>query len=133
MKRLVFALLLWMTASVVTPSLAADVAVSVSVGQPGFYGRIDIGDFPQPQLVYAEPVIVQRVVVVPEPMYLVVPPGHAKHWDKHCARYQACDRPAYFVQQSWYNDVYIPRYQERHRKGSDQHHVKGHRGGHGHD
>jgi len=65
MKRLVFALLLWMTASVVTPSLAADVAVSVSVGQPGFYGRIDIGDFPQPQLVYAEPVIVQRVVVVP--------------------------------------------------------------------
>ena len=35
------------------PAAAADVGVSVSVGQPGFYGRIDIGSYPQPRLVYA--------------------------------------------------------------------------------
>ena len=132
MKRLAFALL-WMTVGLATPSLGGDVAVSVSVGQPGFYGRIDIGDFPQPQLVYAEPVIIQRVEVVSEPMYLVVPPGHAKHWNKHCARYRACGRPAYFVQQSWYDDVYVPRYQERRRKGSDKHHDNGHGKGRNHD
>jgi len=34
------------------PAHAADVGVSISVGQPGFYGQIDIGDFPQPQLIY---------------------------------------------------------------------------------
>lgn len=129
-------IILSMTASLAAPSLAAaDVAVSVSIGQPGYYGRIDIGDFPQPQLVYAEPVIVQRAAAVPGPVYLVVPPGHAKHWDKHCARYQACGRPVYFVQQSWYNDVYVPRYQERHRKGSGEHHDNdrgnGHDGDHG--
>ena len=128
MNRSVFALLC-MTASVVAPTVAADVTVSVSVGQPGFYGRIDIGDFPQPQLVYLEPVFVHRVAVAPEPVYLIVPPGHAKHWDKHCARYQACGHPVYFVQESWYNDVYIPRYQERHRKGSNEHPGKGHGGG----
>ena len=132
MKRFGLALL-WMTASAVTPSFAADVAVSVSVGQPGFYGRIEIGDFPRPQLVYAEPVIVHRVAAVPEPVYLVVPPGHAKHWGKHCAQYQACGRPVYFVQQSWYDDVYVPRYQERHRKGSDEHHDNDRGKGHKHD
>jgi hypothetical protein len=132
MKRSVFALLC-MTAGVAAPSLASDVGVSVSVGQPGFYGRIDVGDFPQPQLVYAQPVIVQRVAAAPGPVYLVVPPGHAKHWDKHCAHYQACGRPVYFVQQSWYNDVYVPRYQERHRKGSDEHHDNDQGEGHGKD
>ncbi len=130
MKRFVFALL-WTTASLVAPSQAADVAVSVRIGQPGFYGSIDIGGFPQPQLVYSEPVFVHRVAVAPAPVYLVVPPGHAKHWDKHCARYQACGRPVYFVQESWYNDVYVPRYQERHHKDSDGHpgKGKGHGGG----
>ena len=39
---------------------AADVGVSISVGQPGFYGQIDIGHFPQPRVVYAQPVVIQR-------------------------------------------------------------------------
>ncbi len=44
---------------------AADVGVSISIGQPGFYGRIDIGRFPQPQVIYAEPrVIVETVDVM---------------------------------------------------------------------
>jgi hypothetical protein len=34
-------------------ALAADVGVSVQVGELGFYGRIDIGNLPQPRLIYA--------------------------------------------------------------------------------
>ena len=45
----------------------------------------------------------------------VVPPGHARNWRKHCHKYDACGRPAYFVQDSWYRSVYVPHYRERHR------------------
>ena len=38
------------------PASAADVGVSVTVGQPGFYGRIDIGDFPRPRWIIFVPV-----------------------------------------------------------------------------
>jgi len=40
---------------VASSALASDVAVSVSVGQPGFYGRIDIGSAPRPELIYSQP------------------------------------------------------------------------------
>jgi hypothetical protein len=90
---------------------AGDVGVSVSVGQPGFYGRIDVGNLPPPELVYEQPIVVERAPgVVRQPLYLRVPPGHAKHWNKHCRRYDACGYPVYFVQDRWYNDVYVPRY-----------------------
>src|SRR5262245_12877161 len=100
-------------------ALAADVGVSVTVGQPGFYGHIDIGDFPQPAVIYPQPVVIQPVPVgvVGAPMYLRVPPGHYKHWAKHCAEYNACGRPVYFVRDSWYNNVYAPRYREMHGPG----------------
>ncbi len=103
-------------AAIVLPALVANAGVSVEMGAPGFYGRIDIGGFPQPQLIYPEPVVVQPVPadVVLEPIYLHVPPGHAKHWEKHCHKYRACDQPVYFVQDSWYNQEYVPRYCEIH-------------------
>lgn len=109
MKRMLFASAL---AALAAPTLAADVGVSVSIGQPGFYGQIDIGNYPRPQVIYAEPVIIQRVPVgvVRQPVYLHVPPGHAKNWSKHCYRYDACGRPVYFVQDRWYDEVYVPRY-----------------------
>ena len=119
---------------------AADVGMSVSVGQPGFYGRIDIGDAPRPQTVYARPIVVMppQVRVVEEPIYLRVPPGHAKNWRKHCAKYNACGRPVHFVQDRWYNNVYAARHQEgrmRHDGGHDRGHDwdRGHDRGHGHD
>ena len=45
---------------------------AVQVGEPGFYGRIDIGNFPQPQVVYPQPVVIQPVPVgvVRQPIYL---------------------------------------------------------------
>ena len=111
-------------------ALAADVGVSVSIGQPGFYGRIDLGNVPQPQLIYSAPVIIQQVPVgvVRQPVYLRVPPGHEKNWGKHCYKYNACGQPVYFVQDSWYTNVYAPRY--RGERGDDDDH--GHKGkGHG--
>src|SRR5262245_28690583 len=73
----------------------ADASVSVTMGAPGFYGRIDMGSLPfphPPALIFPQPVIIRPVpvgVVAPRPVYLHVPPGHEKHWDKHCAAYHA--------------------------------------------
>ncbi len=110
--KLLAASLLALSAS----AFATDVGVSISVGQPGFYGRLDIGDYPAPQLVYRQPVIIERPVryVETAPIYLHVPPGHAKNWAKHCGKYHACGQRVYFVQDSWYNNTYVPRYRERH-------------------
>ncbi len=68
---------------------------------PGVYGRIQIGNAAPPALIYAEPVIIHRpqVAVPRAPIYMYVPPGHAKNWGKHCARYNACGQPVYFVQE----------------------------------
>jgi hypothetical protein len=117
MKRLLLATVLSAAASA---ALATDVGVSISVGQPGFYGQIDIGTAPRPAVIYAEPVVIQRVQVVQpvQPIYLHVPPGHAKHWSKHCQEYSACARPVYFVKDDWYNQVYVPHYQQEHGKGN---------------
>ena len=113
---------------------AADVGVSVSVGQPGFYGRLDIGSFPHPEVIYPQPVVIRPVPVgvVHAPLYLHVPPGHEKKWAKHCRKYNACDRPVYFVRDHWYEEVYVPEYQGRHghNGGYDSDHG---RGGRGHD
>jgi len=101
-----------------TPMFAADIGVSISVGEPGFYGRIDIGNASPPQLVYRRPVIIEAptVVVQQAPIYLRVPPGHAKKWSKHCRKYNACGQQVYFVQDSWYSNVYVPYHKSR--KGS---------------
>lgn len=95
------------------PAMAADVGVSVSIGQPGFYGRIDIGDFPAPRLIYRQPVVIERVARDRSPIYLHVPPGHAKDWRRHCHAYNACGERVYFVQRSWYDREYVPRFRER--------------------
>ena len=112
MNKLTFSLgALLCTVSLSSAALAADVGVSVNISQPGFYGRVDIGRAPQPVLIYPQPVVIEhRGPVMREPIYLRVPPGHEKHWDKHCGRYNACGQPVYFVQDRWYRDVYAPRY-----------------------
>ena len=94
---------------------AVDVGVGVTIRQPGVYGRIEIGNYPPPPVLYPQPVIIARPVVVAQqpPLYLYVPPGHAKKWDKHCYRYNACARQVYFVQETWVQE----RYEEKHGKG----------------
>ena len=95
-------------------STPASAQISVDIGQPGFYGRIDIGGFPPPPLLYPAPRMIHRVPVSRPPLYLHVPPGHARHWGKHCHRYGACGERVYFVQDSWYQQEYAPVYRERH-------------------
>ena len=121
MKRNPFFLALLVCA----PALPADVSVSVTVGDPGFFGRIDIDSYPRPRLIYAEPVVIHRVptAVVVSPRYLRVPPGHEKHWEKHCREYGACGAPVYFVEDGWYNTVYVPEYRKKH--GPPDHAGKG--------
>lgn len=137
MKRLFLAAAFTLAAA--SPALAADVGVSISIGDPNFYGRIDIGDYPRPRLIYSEPRVIYREAAR-APIYLHVPPGHAKNWRKHCGKYDACGERVYFVQDSWYNQVYVPRYQERHGdRRSNRHeerrdkHQKDRNDGHGHD
>jgi hypothetical protein len=140
MKHFLFSIMIILVA---VSAYAADVGVSVSVGEPGFYGRIDIGDAPRPELIYKKPIVIRPAPgrVKEEPLYLRVPPGHAKNWRKHCSKYNACDRPVYFVQDKWYNNVYVPhhkargdRYEKQHGKKPGQEDKKGDRGrGRGHD
>ena len=110
-----FALACLLALAATAPVHAQDVGVSISVGQPGFYGRIDIGNVPPPVVMYPQPVVIQPapVAVVRQPIYLHVPPGHANDWRRHCARYAACNQPVYFVQVSWYQQVYVPQYRQR--------------------
>ncbi len=130
MKRFLLTTTLMLATAV--PALAG---VSITVGEPGFYGSLDIGNFPRPMLVSPEPVIIQPVpTVVYEPIYMRVPPGQIKNWGRYCGAYNACGRPVYFVKESWYEDVYAPRYREIHWKKDKHHHKhKDHGHGHGHD
>lgn len=134
MKRYLRAAAVAVSAAVVTlPGFAADTAVSVSIGQPGFYGRIDIGGYPPPPLIYPEPIWIERLPVERPPIYLRVPPGHAKHWRKHCRKYNACGERVFFVQDSWYAREYVPRYQEHRHERRDEHRREEGRGRHGGD
>ncbi|GAB3538384.1 hypothetical protein GCM10027343_04000 [Noviherbaspirillum agri] len=90
-------------------ALATDVAVGVTVSgevAPGVYGRVSIGNAPPP-VVYAQPVIIAQQPRPLAPIYLHVPPGHAKNWGKHCGKYNACGRPVYFVKSAEYEPGYV--------------------------
>lgn len=115
MKRSLFAVLATLTA---LPAFG-DVSASIGFAQPGLYGQINIGDFPRPAVIFAEPVwgIRPAKVVRVEPIYLRVPPGHEKHWDKHCGEYGACGRPVYFVREDWYQTQYMPQHRAQKEAG----------------
>jgi hypothetical protein len=107
---------------------AADVGVSIQISQPGVFGRVDIGRFPQPEVVVAQPVIIGRPVAHVEPVYMWVPPGHRAHWSRYCGQYRACGVPVYFVQDRWYGENVRPHRGERRWEG-DEH--RGHGRGEG--
>jgi len=46
-----------------------------------------------------QPVVAARPLgpIRGEPLYLYVPTGQVRKWSRYCERYQACERPVFFV------------------------------------
>lgn len=112
MRYLLFAILITF---IPTSVLATDFGLSINIGQPGFYGQINLGNnYPRPQVIYPQPVLVREargnVWEHQSSVYLHVPSHHSSNWHQHCHRYQACNQSVYFVRKNWYNDVYTPHY-----------------------
>jgi hypothetical protein len=123
MKKLITAALLTAAAATAAPAFAADVGVSIGFSQPGVYGRVDIGRFPQPVLVAPHPVLVTpRHAYRADPVYLWVPPFERAQWGRYCGRYNACGAPVYFVQDRWYRDHVVAqrRYDHRYDRRDDR-------------
>lgn len=110
MKRFLF--LFALSVSPLVAFANPNVGVSVTVGQPGFYGQIELGAMPPPPVIYPSPVVIQPVPVgvMYPPVYLRVPPAHYQNWHRYCGRYNACGRPVYFVNDAWYRNSYVPHY-----------------------
>ena len=98
---------------------AADLRVIVS-GEvaPGVYGRVDFGNALPPPVFYADPVVIVRrpQPVLVQPIYVHVPPGHAKNWKKHCRKYDLCGQPVYFVKSQEYEPGYKPKKEKKEKK-----------------
>jgi len=85
--------------------------------EPGVYGRVAIGGYAEPPMVYTpQPVMavdngygqVVEEVVDPAyatdqpPVYLWVPEYQRLHWAQYCREYGAIGVPVYFVDDGWY-------------------------------
>lgn len=94
----------------------AQVGFTIQLGQPNYYGGLNLQGYPNPQFYNTNPVLIQpNQTGYGQPVYLRVPPSQRQNWGRYCGRYNACDRNVYFVQDTWYNSVYAPRY----RNGSN--------------
>lgn len=108
-----------LAAAAVPTWCAAQVGVSVGIGPPGAYGRIDINAYPQPEIVNPQPVIVAPappMLVQRQPIYLYVPLAYQQNWPYYCAQYNACNQPVFFVSERWVHDRYLrehPGWRER--------------------
>jgi len=116
-------------------AFGGDVNVGVSISgelQPGVYGQVNIGTMPNYSLVYPQPMVIMQqpgYVVPMQPLYLYVPPGHAKHWSKHCHEYNACARRVYFLRSAEYEPDYHGHDRDDNHDHGDHHSKgKGHKG-----
>jgi hypothetical protein len=112
MKRLLlFALL-------AVPLLSqAQVDFNVTIGNPGYNGRIYLDNGQQPEIMNQTPIIAYPGPSNPyvQPIYLLVPRYVYRNWPRYCRYYgaDACYTPIYFVQDYWYQRSYIPWYRNR--------------------
>jgi hypothetical protein len=141
------AILALASAAVLPVHAGPNVAVSIGINAPGQYGRIDINNYPQPVLVYDQPVIYAptAVAVHQRPIYLYVPQAQQANWGRYCGSYRACGQPVYFVREDWVRNEYRrehsnrsdrreSRRDDRHDDRGDRHDNRGGRGqGRGHD
>ncbi|NJM33234.1 MAG: hypothetical protein HC848_10805 [Limnobacter sp.] len=97
------------------PVQAGNLNIEIGVNgevAPGVYGSVRVDNRRSPRVVYQQPIVIERVRTRTyiQPVYLHVPPGHAKRWDRYCGRYQACATPVYFVKSRDYYQYSPPRY-----------------------
>jgi len=91
-------------------------AVSVSIGEPGFFGRIDLGGgAPPPEVINTQAgdhraslVYGQRAADLPARTAR----PRARLWAAIAPAYNACGQPVYFVRDDWYTNVYARHYRE---------------------
>jgi hypothetical protein len=128
-----FLTLLTLAALVLPAQAATTVGVSIGINAPGQYGRIDIGNYPQPVLVTPQPVVYAPApyAVYQRPIYLYVPQAQRADWGRHCGRYAACGQPVYFVQERWVQDEYRREADKRQHGKPPKDHGNGHGKGNG--
>ncbi|MEJ6000272.1 hypothetical protein [Paucibacter soli] len=102
---------------------APELGLSLTLAQPGVYGRIEIGAQQMPRVYYPQTVVVQPAQLGYRPVYIYAPEWQVRHWPRHCHHYGACDRPVYFVRDDWVRENYRQEHRHEHRRGH----------GHGHD
>jgi len=135
MRQLIAIALTCTGAAISGAAQSADTYINATVTgvlAPGVYGQINIGNAPPP-VINRQPIIIAQpaVVVGMQPIYLYAPPGHIKHWSKHCAAYNACNRPVYFVNVDSHGRYVQGEQFQEHGRGDDDHPGKGHGKGHG--
>jgi hypothetical protein len=125
MKTLAALTLAAAAAAVLPAHAATSIGVSIGINAPGQYGRIDIGNYPQPTLVMPQPIVYapSPVAVYQRPIYLYVPAAHQSNWGRYCGAYRACGQPVYFVQDSWVRDEYRREQVSHGRRVDDDRHA----------
>ena len=115
MNRILAALALMATGSV-APALA-EMNASITLGEPEFYGRIELDEgYYRPRVIYDRPVVLERRFSNMAPIYVRAPRVEYRDWRRHCAKYEACERPVFFVRDEWYTQIYAPRYRQLHAR-----------------
>ena len=130
MKRFLIAAIF--TAGMIGFSTEVLAEPSSGIGLPNFYGRIDVGGYPQPQVIYREPRSIQSVPNNQPPVYMRVPRDHRRNWRNNCGQYNACNQRVLFVNDNWYKNKYAPRYQEQHRDNGRNDNNRGNNDNRGH-
>ena len=129
-------LLLSLVAFSAVPAFAeTNVGISIGIHQPGVYGRINIGNYPEPVVVYPQPIIVQPspVAVYQSPIYLYVPPQHQHDWRRYCSRYSACGQPVFFVREEWVKERWEREHEHVRRIAPPDRREHGRGNAYGHD
>ncbi len=87
-------------------------AQGAPIGDPGYYGQVDLVNNAPPPVIYSTPYVVQPAPpgVYYPPVYLRVPPMYYQNWPQYCGFYNACLYPVFFVQEGWYMNIYSPWY-----------------------
>ncbi len=114
----ILAILTLAAAAVLPAQAGTNIDVTIGINAPGQYGRININNYPQVQLVTPQAIVYapSPVAIHQRPIYLYVPQGHQANWGRYCGRYGACGQPVYFVRESWVRDEYRHEHDNRNGK-----------------